>query len=505
MAVPDADSIAGVADRLALWGKRAPKGLARVEFDSDFSRQKAEARVRDACAAANIPFHAISLPQSAPAHEVVSYLMDTFAALPPGVVSLSGWATAFPPDLPLLDSLRVLNYNRENLAQYPLRQIWWMTREFTDAVIRNIPDLASWFIVRLALKENIAAPRDETSAPTIPLASPEQQDAARSRSAALHERFQNALNGEINLPDISALGNAAVKELREVGLGKEAEILSVQVLNTLVDLPAHHDYLSGTLTLRDKEQVRLLQNLVDLYNDQRMYRKAEAALEKALVLTEKMAGPESEEVAVLLNDLAFFYREENRYAEAEPLFNRSLAIIENALGSEHLKTATALANLAELYLNQARYAEVEPLLKRSLAIREKALGREHYDTALGFNNLAALYLKQSRYAETEPLLVRSLAIREKTLGREHYATAGSLNNLAEFYSFQGRFMTAEPLFKRSLAIMQKSLGHSHPHTITVMENYADLLQELGRNGEAWMMQGEVDRLKAELAKKNAAS
>ncbi len=505
MAVPDAESIAGVADRLALWGKRAPKGLARVEFDSNFSRQKAEARVRDTCAAANIPFHAISLPQSAPANEVVSYLMDTFAALPPGVVSLSGWATAFPPDIPLLDSLRVLNYNRENLAQYPLRQIWWMTREFTDAVIRNIPDLASWFIVRLALKENIAPPREETSASTLPLASLEQQDAARSRSAVLYERFQNALDGEIDLPNLSSLGNSAVKELRDVGLGKEAETLSVLVLNTLVHLPAYQNYLSGSLTLRDKEQVRFLRNIIDLYHDQRMYRKAKEALEKSLALTEKMAGPESEEVAILLNDLAFFYREENRYAEAEPLFKRSLAIIENALGPEHLETATSLANLAELYQNQARYAEVEPLLKRSLAIREKALGRDHQSTADSLNSLAALYMKQGRYAETEPLLVRSLAIREKILGREHYDTAGSLNNLAGLYGDQGRYVTAEPLFKRSLAIMQKSLGHSHPDTIRVMENYAKLLQDLGNKGRAWMMRGEADRLKAQLAKKNAAS
>lgn len=428
MADIDPESIAGVAARLALWGSRAPKGLARVEFDSDFSRQNADALVRDACAKINLPFYAIELPQFTPAHEIVVYLLDTLAPLPHGVVSITGWATAFPADVDLLESLYILNLNRENLAQFPLCQIWWMTRPFADAVIRETPDLASWFIVRLNLTENIAASPDERPKITVPLASPEKQTAARKRSADLTQRFRNALDMGVDLTDWSDLANSAAAELRDVGLGKEAHLLSEDLLNSIVNTAAYQDYLSGNAPLRERDEARLLQNLANLYENHDNFRKAEEALDKVIKLTEKIAGPESNDVAEFLNNLAILYQNEFRCAEAESLFVRALAIREKTWGKEHPNTALSLNNLAGLYDNQRRFAEAESLYVRALAIREKALGPKHPETALSLNSLAWLYFGQGRFAEAEPMFVRALAILEKSLGPEHPNTWIVLEN-----------------------------------------------------------------------------
>ncbi len=79
-----------------------------------------------------------------------------------------------------------------------------------------------------------------------------------------------------------------------------------------------------------------------------------------------------------------------RYADAIPLAQRALVIYEKVLGPNHLDVATSLNTLAFFYDKQGRYADAEPLYKRALAIREKALGPDHPDVALLLNNLALL-------------------------------------------------------------------------------------------------------------------
>src|SRR5262249_30056439 len=90
--------------------------------------------------------------------------------------------------------------------------------------------------------------------------------------------------------------------------------------------------------------------------------------------------------AASLNRQGQQYQEQGRYKEAEPLYRRALVIYERVLGPNHPDTATILDNLAALYQMQGRYGAAEPLVKRSLAIREKVLGPDHPSTALNLNN-----------------------------------------------------------------------------------------------------------------------
>jgi tetratricopeptide (TPR) repeat protein len=110
------------------------------------------------------------------------------------------------------------------------------------------------------------------------------------------------------------------------------------------------------------------------------------------------------------------YRATGAYAKAKPLCQRALVINEKVLGPEHPETATSLNNLAGLYDATGAYAVAEPLYRRALAIREKALGPEHPDTANSLSNLADLYRVTGGYAKAETLNQRALAINEKVLG-----------------------------------------------------------------------------------------
>lgn len=95
--------------------------------------------------AQHIPFHEIELTPDTPAEQHVLQLRETLGKLPPGVVSITGLNRAFPADVPLLDSLGTLNFNRDTLVHFNLRQIWWMQGEMGNTFRLYNPDFDRFF------------------------------------------------------------------------------------------------------------------------------------------------------------------------------------------------------------------------------------------------------------------------------------------------------------------------------------------------------------------------
>jgi tetratricopeptide (TPR) repeat protein len=184
------------------------------------------------------------------------------------------------------------------------------------------------------------------------------------------------------------------------------------------------------------------------------------------------------ETAQLLMEAGYYLEQSAQYEQAEPLLQRALVIREKMMGPEHPDTGTTLHELASLYQYQGKYEQAEPLYQRALAISEKMEGPEHPSTADTLNNLAVLYVDQGKYEQAEPLFQRALAIYEKILGPEHPSTAVTLHSLAVRYWKQGKYEQAEPLMQRALAISEKVPGPDHPDTVKRRKEYADLLQAM---------------------------
>jgi hypothetical protein len=144
-------SIIDIEKRLVLWARRSPKGLARVEFASEFSRQQVVQQVRSALAEQKIPFHEITLPSQQDPEILVAELLQELGQLKLGVVSITGFSTAFTNKVPLEEAMRILNFNRERLVAHALNQIWWITPSFLQTSIHAMPDINSWFSVKLQL------------------------------------------------------------------------------------------------------------------------------------------------------------------------------------------------------------------------------------------------------------------------------------------------------------------------------------------------------------------
>jgi tetratricopeptide (TPR) repeat protein len=465
-------SIADISARLLLWSQRATRGLTRVEFSSEFSRQRVVDHLKSELAQRQIVFAEIQLPTYREPMEIVDYLLAELEKQTSGVASIHGFSTAFGVGVSWGDAMYALNFNRERIADWPLRQIWWMTPTFYDAAQFAMPDLMSWFNPRLRLTEAVVI----NTAPELMMTGGTANiDDARQRAEYLIERFKRGNQA-----------GAAAEDLLRLYLLPALEALSeVNAQKDIQDLTSRFEgFLSQIQALDSPDLATSLGRLGNLYRSQGRYGEAEPLLQKALKLHSSILGQDHPNVATSLNDLAVLYNSQGRYSEAEPLLVRSLSIREQQLGQDHPDVATSLNDLAVLYHAQGRYSEAEPLLVRSLSISEQQLGQNHSDVASSLNNLAALYDSQGRYSEAESLLVRSLSIREQQLGQDHPNVATSLNNLALLYLTQGRYDEAEPLLVRLLSIREQQLGQDHPHVAISLNSLAALYYAQNRYSEA---------------------
>jgi hypothetical protein len=105
---------------LLLWSQRPSQGLAKIEFLSDCDRQTVITELSYQLKNKEITFHEIKLPQKENPSGVFNFILKELGNLESGVVSISGFETVFSDNSNRSSLLRILNFNRENLAKFNL-------------------------------------------------------------------------------------------------------------------------------------------------------------------------------------------------------------------------------------------------------------------------------------------------------------------------------------------------------------------------------------------------
>lgn len=182
--------------------------------------------------------------------------------------------------------------------------------------------------------------------------------------------------------------------------------------------------------------------------------EADAHLEKALQIYEKVHPPGHPDIATAVNNIGYQHQASGRYEEAEQHYKRALELRERAAEPSPLLIADSLNNVAQIYKRQGRYVEAEPLLKRSLDMREAILGMEHPAVAQSLQNLASLQELNNQFAEAEPVLRKVLEIRRKTQRENHPDIAAAVSKLAQNLYKQQRYAEAETMFRSALAMQR---------------------------------------------------
>lgn len=449
-AEPKEGSVPEIARWLLLWGSDPGGGFCRVELLDPEARKRVVERVRAGLAERDITLSELTLLRDREPEETALWLAGELRTLAPSVVSVSGFAAAFPSGPKLDRFLQALNYQREQLARPELRQIWWMEAHVGQEFTRQIPDLDSWFQIRLSLTEVV--PRSDGppqpswgNPPKVLMERPAADDVSPFEARALLDEVkvrldQAAQRGRLETSARRTL-DRALRELRWSGAGSEA----------------------------DAEERQLREKFPELWDS---------------VTADPSQLRDPPKIARDLSSRALELQATTRLAEAEPLFRRALAIDETDLGPAHPEVAHDLDNLASLLRQMGRYGEAEPLLRRALSIDEASLGKDHPTVAIRLNNLATLLSATNRLDEAEPLQRWALSIQQKSLGRDHPAVAASLYNLALLLEATNRVEEAEPLLRQALSIDESSLGQDTPSVAADLYKLARLLQQMNRQEEA---------------------
>src|ERR1035438_6929118 len=222
----EAGSIQEVTERLKSWCIRHDRGLARVEWDSAYARQEVVDRLKRSLGRSEIPVVEIGLPPGKPAEETVAVLIDKLRSLGESVVSITGVEWAFLEDGTRLDTLVGLSFQRETLASLSVRQIWWVPSTLTARFVLGVPDLDSWFRLRLHLTE--VPPRPADTPPEVPGTERKTVSVTEARSIARRfwERLENARAQNIPEERIwTELARPAVDALLSAGLELEADAI----------------------------------------------------------------------------------------------------------------------------------------------------------------------------------------------------------------------------------------------------------------------------------------
>jgi len=222
---------------------------------------------------------------------------------------------------------------------------------------------------------------------------------------------------------------------------------------------------------------QILESLGWLALGRRHFARAQAYLDEAWMLKQRVYGPDHLETAHTLHTLGRVAHAQHQSADAERFYRQALAIKEQTLGREHIETATTLLALGWLMFDQQRYSQATQFYQQALQIRLNVLGLQHVSTAVVLHLQARLAQWQEQYHRAERLFVQALAIKEQTLCADHPSQAITLQALARLYHQQRRFADAEIRYLQALRIREQMLGSEHLLTAETLHALARCYQE----------------------------
>ena len=183
----------------------------------------------------------------------------------------------------------------------------------------------------------------------------------------------------------------------------------------------------------------------------RRFDLAESLSLEAIRGWEATLGPDSERIGAALNNLANLYYDQKRWKEAEAAHLRAIAIKRKAFGEEHYYVAQSMSNLANVYVEQGRLAEAEELAQSALAIKRRVLGPEHFEIGVSLHNLGDVALKAGHPDRAAERYAEAIAFWESIGGAGKGFVSYSLTGLANAERDRGRYADAEKLYAQALA------------------------------------------------------
>jgi tetratricopeptide (TPR) repeat protein len=183
-----------------------------------------------------------------------------------------------------------------------------------------------------------------------------------------------------------------------------------------------------------------------LYGEQKKLEEAIEALNTAIAIRGRIAGPLDPSLIPDLDRLGEYQTVQRAYPEAEAAYRHVLVIRETIYGKVHADLISTVDGLAYALFGQKKYEEAEPIYRRLLSLWESSVGKDHPMVAVALDKIAVFEAAQKKYPEVHEALERSTAIRASfhALGISQQATQAFA---------EGRASDAKVLYQRGLVVL----------------------------------------------------
>ncbi len=214
------ETVTGVTSRIREWVALGVPGIVWIRYVSDTSRDMVLDRLSTDRPIERIRFHP---PDPAAGAE---WLEEQLKAVP----ELSVVAVLFSPLLgagvdALPAAFRSLNLRREAITRLPVTQLWWIPASVAPRAEAEGPDLASWYQVRMTLRE-IVSELESESPPSMRHISAESLSPAAIQGledAVERQRRLVSSDADSYLPQLASALNSLANGYRETQRVEEAE------------------------------------------------------------------------------------------------------------------------------------------------------------------------------------------------------------------------------------------------------------------------------------------
>ncbi|MGK7921654.1 MAG: tetratricopeptide repeat protein [Trichodesmium sp.] len=198
-----------------------------------------------------------------------------------------------------------------------------------------------------------------------------------------------------------------------------------------------------------------LNNMGDVYLNQREYTKALDVLQQALTIRRQIK--DNSGVAETLNLIGFVYQRQREFSQALNLHQEALDISQTE--TDRPNEGESLHNIAAVKASQGQLEQALEFYQQALTIREEVGDRRNLGRTL--NNIGVVYFSRGNYDEALETYQKALKAR-----REINDSAGVgrlLNNIGFVYREQGEDAEALKYFQQAVAMLesigdQKSVG-----------------------------------------------
>jgi len=308
---------------------------------------------------------------------------------------------------------------------------------------------------------------------------------------------------------LARLGGSLDKNGNFVPSDKQKQALDerTSAIFDIVDLTVRRSSeagLTGIATLPKDDPVDTFCSVGERSFAQGNYAEAQELLTSAVSEAEKL-GEADARLSRALNSLGLCHLDMTRYDLAQADLDRALKLREKVNGPQSQEVAEVDNNLGLLKQLTAQYVPADQLFTTAITIFEKTAGKTSDTVAGSLNNLGKNLCLQNKADDGSSNLKRALALAiincpSDVKGNKLYTpfVAEVETNLADAYSQLGKNEEATTLYQKALSVDVKALSGEHPFIAKILDGLAFVTGKQGQSGESDNFKRQADEIRTKV-------